>query len=312
MSRSNTQQLIAPPDPAYNYQSTPFGIFVRDIVRSRSTGPQPGELAPDFELTATSGETIRLSDQAGQPVILIFGSATCPMTRGSLAGLKALHQENKDDDENGTRWLFVYAREAHPGEEFPAPISWDEKRANAAAFVQQEKIPWTVLVDDIDGSVHRAYGMLPNSAWLIDASGRIVFRDDWASAPTLARAQEALAEHSDAGVPIAGGRESMVHLAPALAYGWPAVSRGGGHAVKDMALKAPLAAGALWLGQYAQPVLGRIAGRGEPLPTPLKAVASLAVLGAIVAFLLPRINAHGEAKEGKRFQKVAEGKAEGA
>jgi len=32
----------------------------------------PGELAPDFELRATGGRLIRLSDYLGRPVLLAF------------------------------------------------------------------------------------------------------------------------------------------------------------------------------------------------------------------------------------------------
>jgi cytochrome oxidase Cu insertion factor (SCO1/SenC/PrrC family) len=39
-------------------------------------GVQPGDLAPDFSLTSTDGERVRLSDFRGRPVLLRFGSAT--------------------------------------------------------------------------------------------------------------------------------------------------------------------------------------------------------------------------------------------
>ena len=40
-------------------------------------GPQPGQPAIDFDLTATGGTRLRLSDSFGrQPVLLIFGSIT--------------------------------------------------------------------------------------------------------------------------------------------------------------------------------------------------------------------------------------------
>ncbi|HEX8228955.1 MAG TPA: redoxin domain-containing protein [Chloroflexia bacterium] len=39
-------------------------------------GVRPGQFAPDFSLTSTTGERVRLSDFRGQPVLLRFGSAT--------------------------------------------------------------------------------------------------------------------------------------------------------------------------------------------------------------------------------------------
>ncbi|HEX8598905.1 MAG TPA: hypothetical protein VF952_10375 [Chloroflexia bacterium] len=39
-------------------------------------GIQPGQFAPDFGLSSTTGEHVRLSDFRGRPVLLRFGSAT--------------------------------------------------------------------------------------------------------------------------------------------------------------------------------------------------------------------------------------------
>lgn len=36
-----------------------------------------------------------------------------------------------------------------------------------------------VLVDDLEGTVHRAYGALPNYVDIIDPQGTVVFRSDW-------------------------------------------------------------------------------------------------------------------------------------
>ena len=47
---------------------------LRGTVEKR--GVRPGQLAPDFDLTSTNGEQVRLSDFRGGPVLLRFGSAT--------------------------------------------------------------------------------------------------------------------------------------------------------------------------------------------------------------------------------------------
>lgn len=39
-------------------------------------GIKPGELAPDFALPRVTGDTVRLSDLRGKPVLLHFGSFT--------------------------------------------------------------------------------------------------------------------------------------------------------------------------------------------------------------------------------------------
>jgi hypothetical protein len=43
-----------------------------------------------------------------------------------------------------------------------------------------------ILVDDLDGTAHRAYGLLPNMTWVIGRGGRILYRADWTSAANVA------------------------------------------------------------------------------------------------------------------------------
>ena len=37
-----------------------------------------------------------------------------------------------------------------------------------------------VLVDDLDGSMHQAYGSFPNMVYVINPKGEVVYRCDWA------------------------------------------------------------------------------------------------------------------------------------
>lgn len=40
-------------------------------------------------------------------------------------------------------------------------------------------------MDDIDGTAHRAYGLLPNMTWVVGRGGRILYRSDWTSAANV-------------------------------------------------------------------------------------------------------------------------------
>ncbi|TML76417.1 MAG: hypothetical protein E6G12_07155 [Actinobacteria bacterium] len=42
-----------------------------------------------------------------------------------------------------------------------------------------------ILVDDLDGSVHRAYGLLPNMSWVLDRGGAILYKAMWTSAARI-------------------------------------------------------------------------------------------------------------------------------
>lgn len=59
-----------------------------------------------------------------------------------------------------------YTREAHPGEHYPHHGSMADKRHHAQAFRDHCKVRRQILLDDLDGSAHRAYGLLPNMAWV--------------------------------------------------------------------------------------------------------------------------------------------------
>ena len=86
----------------------------------------------------------------------------------------------------GFQFFIIYAREAHPGENYPHHTSFDQKITQARKLRELEavyEIP--ILVDDLDGTTHRAYGLLPNMVYLIDHQGTIVYKSDWSDAREL-------------------------------------------------------------------------------------------------------------------------------
>ena len=69
--------------------------------------------------------------------------------------------------DRGVTSVFLYTNEAHPGENYPHHTSMDVKRANARAFVEHSKLRRSVVLDDLEGGAHHAYGLLPNMTWII-------------------------------------------------------------------------------------------------------------------------------------------------
>ncbi len=92
-------------------------------------------------------------------------------------------------------WYFVYTREAHPGEHVPHHDSIHTKLANARRLRDEVGIRRPILVDDLDGTAHHAYGLLPNMTFVIGRGGRILSRADWTSAANV----EAFLERYEAG-----------------------------------------------------------------------------------------------------------------
>jgi hypothetical protein len=88
------------------------------------------------------------------------------------------------------RSVFIYTREAHPGESYRHHRSMDDKRRNARAFVEHSKLRRQVLLDDLEGTAHRAYGMLPNMTWIVGRGGMIHYKSAWTSEADVADALE--------------------------------------------------------------------------------------------------------------------------
>jgi hypothetical protein len=82
-------------------------------------------------------------------------------------------------------WYFVYTREAHPGEHVGHHTSLEVKLGNAQLLRDEVGIRRPILVDDLSGTAHRAFGAMPNMTWVIGRGGRILYRADWTSAANV-------------------------------------------------------------------------------------------------------------------------------
>lgn len=219
----------------FGRQSYNYPHFTRDMLAKDMTkpgGPAPGERAPDFELRSLEGDRFRLSDFRGQRnVVLTFGSLTCPMTAGSIGGMNDLYREYQGED---VQFLFVYVREAHPGEDAPAHESLEDKISAAERLRDEEDIDMPVLADDVKGTVHRKYGKLPNSTYVIDKTGRVAFRALFTRPSVVAEALEELLEREgDESIVIGEGEDRSVPIWYGMLYAHRALERGGRQAVRD-------------------------------------------------------------------------------
>lgn len=218
----------------YNYEHFSPQMF-RELEQTRFSGPGAGETAPDFKARTLDGEKVRLSDYHDKKnVLLIFGSVTCPMTAASIAALNRLYGRVGGDE---VEFLFVYVREAHPGEKIPAHDSARDKAEAAELLRGEEEVEMPIVVDDLEGSIHRKYSQLPNPAFLVDKSGRVAFRSMWANPGGLAAAIEELfamqhnrgAEHAV----VRGGEDLSMPVSYAMLNSYRALERGGREAVSD-------------------------------------------------------------------------------
>lgn len=168
-----------PASAAYRYDRPRlYPDMVRDMFIGRDEAGQ-GDDVGDFVLLTTGGRRIdrRSFGESGRPMLVIFGSRTCPVTESAAEGLAQLHLEFG----RHIRFVLVNVREAHPGTTIPQPRTFEEKWRRAYDLKVHLQIPFEVASDDIDGTLHRALGLRPNSAYLLDPAGRILLRVQWAN-----------------------------------------------------------------------------------------------------------------------------------
>jgi peroxiredoxin len=230
------QTQLAPPGgsaDAYNYDSFDYASEAAELERWLRVGPSVGQPAPDFELADLDGNSIRLSDLRGRPVVLEFGSYTCPIFSDRVPAMELLAREHPE-----ATFVVIYVREAHPGEIQGAHRSPAEKRSAAHKLAIEEALGRRVLVDSVDGATHHAYGGAWNAVYVIDADGRVVMRQAWNHPADVAEALQALESGADPRIPES---TDMLREASGRPLGQRLVERGGVKALRDFYQTAPAA-----------------------------------------------------------------------
>jgi hypothetical protein len=138
--------------------------------------------------------TLRFSGLA-RPVVLVFGSYTCPKLRSSAAELKRIAAKYHDRVD----FRLVYISEAHSGGgetsagggnapqwqstinqkegiDLAAPRNLAEKRDHAALCLRKLSLPFAVEVDGMDAAAEHAYQAWPSRLYLIGRNGAVAFQ----------------------------------------------------------------------------------------------------------------------------------------
>lgn len=261
-------------DDGYRYAKFTTRLMLQDL-RFSHDALAPGDRLPVEWAEDADGARVRLVDRH-RPLLLITGSITCPMTASAMPALLTLHESFADRIDIA----LLSAREAHPGERIPQPLTDGEIRAQAVALRDHYTVPFPVLVDHVDGRLHRLLDGKPNTAFLFDTDGTLVFRSLWASDATgLRRALDAVAR---GGTPEKGERRAMLGpIGRALGYIDAVVGRAGRRARRD-----------LWRSAPPMAAMGRLASALRFVPTHrrgagvMAAAAPVFLLGVAVAIRL--------------------------
>ncbi len=169
--------------------------YVRDINHANRdaffNGPvRVGQPAPDFQLPEVDGGEVSLKSLTARGhTVLIFGCFTAPPCLSQLPALEALHRAYSG---RGFAFAFVYTREIHPGENFPPHRTIEQKLEQARRMRDYARITFPVAADDLQGTVHHAYGALPSMACVVHRSGDLVYRGSWTISEMIHRVLENL------------------------------------------------------------------------------------------------------------------------
>ena len=160
------------------------------VIRDRENSPKVGDNAPDFELEKLdsfgkrTSEIVRLSENFGTPIGLIFGSYTWPPFRDGAVRLDELAKSHGDK----VKFFSVYIREAHAeGEDqvlrnldedviFEQPATTDERAEIAAACMLRYNFSFPMLLDNIENEAEEKYISWPDRLYLIDSDGKIAYQ----------------------------------------------------------------------------------------------------------------------------------------
>jgi len=110
---------------------------------------------------------------------------------GEVSPLNRLYAQYRD---KGFEFLTIYVREPHPGENYPAHQSWEQKLQYARDCRAQEGIENPLLVDDLEGTVHHLYGALPNMVYIVDKQGRVAYKAMWTDHAEIAEVLDNLVQ----------------------------------------------------------------------------------------------------------------------
>ncbi len=151
------------------------------VTGGKIPAPREGFLAPDFALSDAQGQTMRLSDLRGKPVLVNLWASWCPPCQAEMPAMQTLYN--------------VYAPKGFVV--LAVNTTYQDDQASAIRFVQDHQLTFPVLFDQ-DGTVSRKYQVrsMPTS-FFIDRKGivqKVVIGGPMSEALLRAEAERLLQE----------------------------------------------------------------------------------------------------------------------
>ena len=220
----------------YRFEHFSLGLALQDM-RFSPASLRAGDLLPDDSLLNPDGKEVSLRTLAdGRPVVLVTGSISCPLTVSVLPDLNQLETRYRDR----VQFVLLQVREAHPGEAINQPHILQEKLDHARLMRDVHGVRWPVLVDDVDGSLHRLLDTMPNSLHIVGEDGEILYRALFAGDTGV---EKAIASISAGDRPPKKGSQSMLPILKSAGFMHDTLARAGAGAYSDLFKTAPPMAG---------------------------------------------------------------------
>lgn len=159
----------------YRFEHFSLRVMMNDLRFSRQA--KQTKQITNCPLSLINGSETQLYNIIrDKPLILFTGSLSCPMTMSSLEDMQRISDKFKDK----YTVAMLYVREAHPGDNWPQPSQMAVKRQHALAFARSNPGQLLVLIDGLEGDLHRQLDTKPNSLHIIDPQGQVLFMALWA------------------------------------------------------------------------------------------------------------------------------------
>ena len=169
-------------------QVRPGSVEARGALANGFRVDQPAQTDPGVAVGSPAPAIGALDlGKLSKPMVLVFGSYTCPKLRGSAAGLKRIAEEYRESVD----FRLVYIREAHAeggaasqwqssinikeGISLAPALSLPEKQEHAELCIRRLSLPFPAVVDGMDGAAETAYQAWPSRVYLIGRDGKVAF-----------------------------------------------------------------------------------------------------------------------------------------
>ena len=74
------------------------------------------------------------------------------------------------------QFLVVYIREAHPNDDHPQPIDFEQRASHAKEMCGALELSIPTVIDNLDNKVGNAYAGFPDRLYLIGKDGNIAYK----------------------------------------------------------------------------------------------------------------------------------------